>query len=324
MTTDSRAQIIRIAHVLNADDADLGFLEGIDAASLRTLHNQMVDVLFDTSGSNLGSLQAAAKILPPAITAKIAEKALGPVLCGRIAGSVDPALAVSISKRLPTSFLADVAGHVHPNQIESIISQLPLEQVDAAAAVLVERADVVALGHFSSIVSDSTLNKVIRSLGSAGLLDVAPFIEPVERTTHLIGLIDNTGLLGIVERGDRDGRWGDAFDLVDRLDAPTRKRIANLVVPRPQLIDAALRAAVELDQWSSLLAFASQASDVPAQAWSDVAGFKDKKLVASAVDAAERHDLWDQLSTVVSLWPAELRKSVAKHVKAKNRARIGL
>ncbi|MGB6058485.1 MAG: hypothetical protein WBF71_09485, partial [Microthrixaceae bacterium] len=300
------------------------FLEGIDAGSLRALHNQMVDVLFDTSGSSLVSLQAAAKFLPPAITAKIAEKALGPVLCGRVAGSVDPALAVSIAKRLPTSFLADVAGHVHPNQIEAILSQLPIEHVDAAAAVLVERGDVVALGHFSSIVADSTLNKVIRALGSSALLDVAPFIEPVDKTSHLIGLIDDAGLLAIMTRADSDGRWADAFDFVDRLDDATRKRIATLVLPQSDLVDAALRAAAELDQWSSLLAFASQASAVPEEAWSEVAGFKDKKLVASAVDAAERHDLWDQLSIVVSLWPAELRKSVAKHVKAKNRARIGL
>ncbi|HTO01579.1 MAG TPA: hypothetical protein VL068_12980, partial [Microthrixaceae bacterium] len=113
MTTDSSAQVMRITHALGADTADLAFLEDVDSATLRLLHAQIVDVLFDTSDTRLGALLGAAKILPPAITAKIAEKALGPILCGRIAGSVEPSLAVSIAKRLPNTFLADVAGHVH-------------------------------------------------------------------------------------------------------------------------------------------------------------------------------------------------------------------
>lgn len=324
MTTDSRAQVLRIAHVLGVDATEVSFLDGIDAASLRALHGQITEVLFDTTDSNIGKLQAAAKILPPPITAKIAEKALGPVLCGRIAGSVDPSLAVSIAKRLPSDFLADVARHVHPNQIETIITRLPTEQVDRAAAVLAARSDVVALGHFSSIVKDSTLKKVIAALDGAHLLDVAPFIEPVERTGHLIGLLDDERLLDVIRAADSNGRWVDAFDLVDRLDVPLRARIAALVVPEPELIEGALRAAVEVDQWSSLLAFATHATEVSDDTWRGIEGFRDKKLITAAIAAVDRHDLWDELRQLVELWPEDLRKLVSKNVKARYRARIGL
>ncbi len=324
MTTDSRAQIIRIAHLLEVDNSELDFLEGMDSGALRELHSQIVEVLFDTTDIKLGSLQAAAKILPPAITAKVAEKALGPVLCGRIAGSVDPPLAVSIAKRLPSEFLADVARHVHPNQIEAIISQLPISQVDRAATVLVERGDLVALGHFSGIVKDPTLKNVISSLDGSGLLDVAPFIEPKERISHLLALIDDSRLLDILRCADRDDRWVDAFDLVDRLDVSVRKRIATLVVPEIDLIGSALRAAIELDQWSSMLSFAIYATDVPQDSWSQIEGFRDKKLIAEAMASVDRNDLWDELSMLVSLWPDDLRKTFSKSIKARQRSRIGL
>lgn len=324
MTDDATAQVLRLAHLLSTDVSEIAFLGEVDAQSLRELHGLIADVLFDTEGKGLGTLQGAAKALPPQITAKVAEKALGPVLCGRIAGSVDPALAVSISKRLPNAFLADVAGHVHPDQVQAIVSRLPSSQVLAAADVLVNRGDLVALGHFSSIIKESTLQTLVASLDDATLLDIAPFIEPIERTSQVISLIEDPNLISILRSAHGADRWVDAFDLVVRLDVPIRTRIASLVVPEAELIDGALRSAAEHDRWASLLEFTVHAKGVPERHWSDIDAFYDKDLMEACFDAAERDGLWGQVALLLSLWPEDLRKQLAKMVNAKTRKKLHL
>lgn len=324
MTDDSAAQIIRLAHLLGTEPAEIDFLAGVDSGSLRELHGLIADVLFETDGKGLATLQGAAKALPPQITAKVAEKALGPVLCGRIAGSVDPGLAVAISKRLPTAFLADVARHVHPDQVSAIVSRLPSSQVLAAADVLVARGDLVALGHFSSIVGESTLRTMVSRLDDETLLDIAPFIEPIERTSQVISLIEDPNLISILRSAHGAGRWVDAFDLVVRLDVPIRTRIATLVVPEAELIDGALRSAAEHDRWASLLDFTVHATGVPTHHWSEIDAFRDKELMSACFDAAERDGLWGQVALLLSLWPEDLRKHLAKQVDAKTRRKLHL
>lgn len=324
MSAASTVETERIVRALGAPPEDLDFLARLDAASLRDLRHQIVEVLFDPDAVRLGSLQAAARMLPPQVTAKIAERALGPILCGRVAGAVDDGTAAAIARRLPPAFLADVAGHVHPHRVEVVVGRLHSRQIEAAADVLIERHDLLALGHFAGIIRPDALHAVTSRLDASQILDVAPYVEPIERVDGIIGHLDDDVLLDVLRTASATTRWDDLFDLVGVLGAGTRTRIAELTVPEVDLIDGAVRAAAASDRWAALLSFAVLAGDVPQRCWSAVDALTDPEVLAAAVTAARRDDLWTALSTLVDLWAEDLRSRVAERLDESVRVRLGL
>ncbi len=324
MTLASVALTDRIAHVLGVSSEEIDFLGRLDSDTLRALHSQIVELLFDPAQSRMGGLQNAAKILPPPVTAKVAEKALGPVLAGRIAGLLDTGSSVAIARRLPPEFLADVAGHVHPQRVEVLVRDLPSRQLDAAADVLIERHDLLALGHFAGIIRPDTLQSIVSRLDASVILDVVPYIEPAARVDDLIELVENPVLLSVLRTAHDNTRWVDAFDLVDLLNLISRTRVAELSVPESELIDGAVRAAAEWDRWPALLSFASLASGVPAKHWKDIDSFGDPEIIGAAIEGAARHDLWDPLALLVTLWPAVMRRKIGPTIDSEYRARLAL
>ncbi|MBS1837494.1 MAG: hypothetical protein JST64_07335 [Actinobacteria bacterium] len=324
MTSASGVEVQRISRLLGSDPDDIAFLERIDAPSLRLLRHQLVDVVFDPDAGRLGTLRSAARMLPPPVTARIAERALGPVLCGHLAGALDDGHAAAIARRLPPEFLAEVAGHVHPDRVEIVVGRLHSHQVEAAADVLAAREDLLALGHFAGIIREDTLQAVVARLDAATILDIAPYVEPIERVDRIVGSIDDPVLLAVLRAAHSDRRWGDAFDLVGCLSEPTRGRLAVLAVPEADLIDGAVRAAAETDRWTTLLSFAVLADEVPGRHWSDVGAFADRAIIVAAVEAADREDLWAQFTTLTSYWPDDLRRHVATIVPRGARDRLGL
>ncbi|MEI2639271.1 MAG: hypothetical protein V9F03_09780 [Microthrixaceae bacterium] len=230
----------RIAHVLGVSSEEIDFLGRLDSDTLRALHSQIVELLFDPAQSRMGGLQNAAKILPPPVTAKVAEKALGPVLAGRIAGSLDTGSSVAIARRLPPEFLADVAGHVHPQRVEVLVRDLPSRQLDAAADVLIERHDLLALGHFAGIIRPDTLQSIVSRLDASVILDVVPYIEPAARVDDLIELVENPVLLSVLRTAHDNTRWVDAF----RSGRPVEPVLSRTTGGRVE------RARVRVDRWS--------------------------------------------------------------------------
>lgn len=324
MSASSAVEAERITRLLDAAPGSLDFLERLDAASLQSLRSQIVEVVFDVDAGRLGSLRAAARLLPPPVSATVVERALGPVLCAHLAGSLDDATAAAIARRLSPGFLAEVAAHVHPARVEAVVGRLPAHRIEAAADVLVARGDRLALGHFAGIIDADALRSVADRLDPGTILDVARFVEPIERVDHIVGLIDDPVLLSVLGTANAERRWSDAFDLVDCLGTGTRVRIARMTVPRAELIDGAVRAAAELDRWPALLSFAVLAGDVPDHHWSAVEALADADVVVSAVDSAERNGHWDALVTLVAFWPEDLRGRVGRALDPTTRGRLGV
>jgi len=324
MSSASSIQTKRIARLLDAPAEDLAFLERLEVHSLRTLHDQIIEVIFDPDAGRLGTLQAAARMLPPPITAKVAERALGPVLAGRLAGSIDDGTAAAIARRMPPEFLADVAGQVHPGRVEAVVGRLQARQVEAATDVLISRDDLLVLGRFAGMIPVDTLQSIVGRMDAGTILDVAPFVEPIDRVDHLIGFIDDPILLAVLRTAHTDRRWVDALDVVDSLGGATRTRIAEIAVPEAELIDGAVRSAVESDRWPALLSFAVLAGNVPDRHWVDVDALADVEVIEAVVESTDRHGLWESLTTVVSFWPTEMRERVAPNLDAEVRGRLGL
>ena len=127
---DVRAEVLKIARLLDVDEAELAYLADVPAADLRDFRAKATDRLF-TSAPGLARAAAVAKLIPSKLVASIAQRAFGPVLCARAAGGADPGKAVDVAKHLPPDFLADVAVHLDPRRVATIIAGVPMELVGA-------------------------------------------------------------------------------------------------------------------------------------------------------------------------------------------------
>ena len=116
---NARAEVEKLARVLHVDPARLEALEGCAPEAIRELRTATTDALFEADRHHFVRVAAAAKVIPASLAAKLAEHALGPLLAARVAGLIEPEQGQDLARRLPPSFLADVAVELDPRHAET-------------------------------------------------------------------------------------------------------------------------------------------------------------------------------------------------------------
>jgi len=125
----ARAEVLRLARLLDRDPDELAYLEALGPADLRALRRRVTETLYDAHDGALRRLAAAGRLLPGALTATLAQRAFGPLLSARLAGLLDLDRAVDVAGRLPPPFLADVAGEMDPRRASALIASISPELI---------------------------------------------------------------------------------------------------------------------------------------------------------------------------------------------------
>ncbi|RSD16547.1 hypothetical protein [Amycolatopsis eburnea] len=237
MTADyaSRAEILKLARVLGVEHERLEYLARVDADDLKAFREQVTDTLFDANSAVLQRMALAARLLPGAVLAKIAEKVFGPLLCARIAGLVDVSRGVDVAKRLHPRFLAEVAAELDPRRASAIISRIPLDTVLAVAAELARREDWITLGRFVGHLPDPTVRRALEQIDDPGLLRIAFVLDDKSRIDHVVGLLPAHRLGRLLTAAGADEElWDPALDLLTHLSAERRSTLVPMLGGLPE------------------------------------------------------------------------------------------
>jgi hypothetical protein len=184
------AEIEKLARLLRTDVERLGYLSALEPEEIRALREAATNRLFDADRGLFDRLAAGAAIVPDGLAATLSQKAFGPLLTGRLTSVVDPKKAVSVAKKLPHDFLADVALELDPRRAAAVLRGLPPDHIAAISRVLVERGEFVAMGRFVGHLSDDAIRAVAAGLGDDALVRLSPLIEDpgdIERVAELLG-----------------------------------------------------------------------------------------------------------------------------------------
>jgi len=117
----ARAEILKLARMLEREPSSLSYLEDLPVADLRILRDQITELLWSADGAAMGRLAVAAKLLPAGLSATMSERA-GPVLSAQLAGRLEPSRAIDVAAKLPIDFLADVAIELDPRRTSEVIA----------------------------------------------------------------------------------------------------------------------------------------------------------------------------------------------------------
>jgi hypothetical protein len=232
---EAEAEILKLARVLGVEPERLAYLARVAPDDLKAFREQVTDTLFDANIAVLQRMALAARLLPGAVLAKIAEKVFGPLLCARIAGVVDVGRGVDVAKRLSPRFLSEVAADLDPRRASAIISRIPLETVLAVADELARREDWITLGRFVGHLPDPTVRRALERIDDAGLLRIAFVLDDKNRIDHVVGLLPahRLGRL-ITTAGADEDLWTPVLDLLNHLGDDRRATLKPMLGGLPE------------------------------------------------------------------------------------------
>lgn len=313
-TLEIRAELQKIARLLQLDPADLSYLDGIGPAPLAELREQIVELLFGEVGG-MQRFVAPSRILPASLVASITRDTIGPVLAARIAGLVDPNQAISVVDRLPVEFLADVAVELDPRRISGIIAGLPDEKTAAITGLLAKRKEYVAMGRFMGHLSEHALAVTFGQSKDADLLQIAFVVEDKESLSTAVRLLPDKRLHSILHSAEKLDLWAEAIDLLLHLDDEQYLRMVELVSEEGvSVLDALVRTAHTEQIWSLVVPIAADMTN-PVNIVSAILRADDavmKSMVAGVVEYSTWDELYALLEKVSDKQRAELRERAAK------------
>lgn len=206
-TSDVRVEITRLASLLGTDEGALAFLEGQDAATLKELRDKLTDRLFDANRDILLGLARTTKIVPGGVAAKIATVAFTPQLAARVAGVMETDAAVSLSSKVPLTFLADLAPKLDPRRITPILEKLPPQLLVDAGEILGQRGEYIAMADFVGVLPDEQISRTLGVLSDEALVRTGIVIEDPARVATILQMLPHDRLSGVVETAAKLGEW---------------------------------------------------------------------------------------------------------------------
>lgn len=255
----ARAEILKLARILEREPDQLAYLERLSLADLRELRDQATEVLWNANSATLKRLAAASRLLPAGLNATISERAFGALLTARMAGLLEPARAVDVARKLPTPFLASVAIELDPRRASAVISQIAASQIAEVTRELVGRGEYVTMGRFVAHLSDDALAAALGAMDDATLLRVGFVLEDKARLEQLAELLPTERLGAIIQAAADADLWLEALDLLTHLNETQADEIVTTAL---KLDDAALEAIVaavlERDLWEEALMIAER------------------------------------------------------------------
>ena len=223
------AEVEKLARALHADPQRLAALEALAPHDIRGLRHAVTDALLEADQHHFTRVAEAAKALPVAIAAKLAEKALGPLLAARVAALLSIDQTLDLISRLPPAFLADVALELDPRQAHDLIVALPAGPIAGAAAELDRRGEHVAMSMFVGHLNDEALFATVAVLSDDALLRVGYLLEAPERLDAIFEQLGDDRIAALVALAARENRWTELTGITDEVGPAQQLRVAALL-----------------------------------------------------------------------------------------------
>jgi hypothetical protein len=198
----TRAELTKLARALGTTPDRVEFLAGYPVDDLRRLRERISASLHDRHRGGVQRMAAASRILPIGVLAKIAERAMPPMLSARIAAEMAPERAAELATNLSTDYLAEVCVELDPRAAGPIVGRLPIAVVVGVAAELLRRDEHLTIGRFVDAASDEVIRAVVESIeDDAELLHIATYVESAGQLDRLVGVLPEHRMRGLVQAG---------------------------------------------------------------------------------------------------------------------------
>ena len=220
----TRLEVTKLADELGTAEEPLAFLGEVDLEHLRSLRTAITHARFARHERRLARLAGLTKIAPAGLAAKIAEHALGPEVCARVATLIDPADAAKLTRHLHPEFLTDVSVSLDPERSEAVITSLPDSLIVDVGRRLLTRGEHLTLARFVSAYPVSLALAVLEGATPDELLTLGMFAEDHQALDAIVAEFSDDRVTSIIEAADASDRQEDAIAMLSFVSPTTRHR----------------------------------------------------------------------------------------------------
>ncbi|WP_436795436.1 hypothetical protein [Actinospongicola halichondriae] len=294
------AELGHLRRELDLGDDDLTFLADFTPDEVRRLRMAVAESLAARHRKTFRSMAAVSKLLPKPILATIGEKAVGPLICSKIAAEIEPGHARKIVGSFSVPFLADLCRTLDTVSAQPVLLAMTKRVAVPVGRELYERGDLDTLARFIDVVDIGLIPPMLEIIDDDALIRIAIVAQSRDRLSEIFELLDDGRLLAVVEAAVRGGVLDQAVVMVSELSGPQVTRTIEVVVGSGDLLITDVVAAVaELDAWDRLLPILAglDPADVATVASSPVLTRPD--VFESIVDHVTAADALDDLVALI-------------------------
>lgn len=313
---DTSAELIKLSRLLRRPEADVSFLAELPLPALIELRQHTSNLFFNDGKKLFQNLASASKLLPAGITAVIAEKAFGPMLCARIAGEMPWQRAVDLSQKMSIPFLADVCTEIDPRRVADILQNMPQDRILAVALELLKRKDYLVMGQFVNLMLEKQLAAIVPHVPEEALLHTGFYVEGKHQLSNIMRLLPESRLRKLVVIMQQNQQlWPEALAMMVHLEDDLKRLMGDLAVEQDEaMLDDLAQTVQRLDLWKDALPLLACMSTSLQLKLVNRAAMQDTVLLRSVVDNADRFGLWSKLLPLVEFMTTGQRQTIAQTI----------
>jgi hypothetical protein len=225
---ESRAEQIKLAHVLRVEPGELEFLAPAPPEDLRELRNRISDALFEADRRHFEGIVKIARRLPAGLNATLAQRALGPNLAAHTANLLDPEVGADMIKRLPAEFLAEIGVHADPRKLAHLTAKIPPQKAREISAAMARKREWVVMGAFVSQLKPAALEAALEPLDAEALLHTGFVIEDKPGVVDpVVRLLSQQRLVDYGRAAVELDMLPEALDLLTHLTRRSQRRLGQ-------------------------------------------------------------------------------------------------
>jgi hypothetical protein len=221
------AELRKLAHALDIGEERVQMLAELPAADLRTLRAQVGEAMFQNDRHYFSRMAALTRTVPGAVSAKLTEAVVPPLIAARTAELLEPKRAAELVGRISESYLADVSAFMDASRAPEIIAAIPPARVAAVAAELARRGEWVVIGGFVTQVTDEGLAASVAEFDGEQLLRIGFVLDDVTRLDDIGGLLTDEQLDRLLTAAAEFALWTELEELLDNLGPERIARMAE-------------------------------------------------------------------------------------------------
>jgi hypothetical protein len=250
----AHTEVAKLERELGVTDHRLEFLTGMDPVELARLRDLISHALFSRHETRFQTLAALTRAMPTAITAKVAEYALGAMLSARVANALDPNQAIRLANGLSPEFLTEVSRSLDPARSAKIITGLPRKLILDVGRRLLEQQEFLTLGRFVSVVTLEDALAVIEAATPSQVLQTALMTEDRSALDAIVRRLADDRVAEVVRTATASKSFDDALALLSVLSQESKDRLIRFALDQPaKRINGLIEAVLRNDAWADVL-----------------------------------------------------------------------
>lgn len=315
---DRRAELAKLARLLEVPEGDLSFLTELPSRTLSGLRDRIVEVVYAGAADRAGTLVAASRLLPPGVAARIAQAVFEPRLSAQVATRLTPDQAGAMVGHLRTRYLADMAAVADPRRVAHLMEAIPAGIAAAVAREMVRREDHLAAGRLVSVAPAHLLGPLVDAVDDdESLLRIAFFLEDRSRLDEITGHVSDRRIAGILAAAGAHDLWAEGMLLMGDLGHANTRRVAAVAAAQPpELLDSLVVAATGQDLWSTLLPLVRHMPDSGLDVVANLPHLRTREGLVAAAHGALASESFDVLARVARHMDAEGMSAVMASLEA--------